>query len=392
MKIIKYYFQKIKNYYHLIEAIIANFLYGFPSKKIKVIGVTGTDGKTTTTHLIAHILKENKKKASFISTVYAMIGNKVYDTGLHVTTPSSFMVQKFLSQAFKNGDEYFVLETTSHALDQNRVWGINYEIGVLTNVTHEHLDYHLNYQDYLKTKIKLLKMSKKSIINIDDFSYQYIKNQKINNKITYKKLQIIEKNFSDLTLFNKYNYSAAFVVCKELGVLEKDIIKAMKTFKLPKGRLEIVYDNHFQVIIDFAHTPNAFLNLLSEIKKRLKNNGRLIHIFGSAGLRDQTKRPLMGQNSSLYSDFIIITEEDFRTEKFEDIAKQIASGIKKNKPYLIIKDRFEAIKKGILMAKKNDIVLITGKAHEKSLARGKKEYSWDEFKAVEKALKIKNEK
>ncbi len=391
MKIIKYYFQKIKNYYHLIEAIIANFLYGFPSKKIKVIGVTGTDGKTTTTQLIAHILKENKKKVSFISTVYAMIGDKVYDTGLHVTTPSSFMIQKFLSQAVKNQDEYFVLETTSHALDQNRVWGINYEIGIITNITHEHLDYHLNYQDYLKTKVKLLKMAKIRIVNKDDNSYPYIKNQISNIKNTYQKLNIVEK-IANLTEFNKYNYSAAYIVCKHLGLKDKDIITAMKTFSLPKGRLETVYENDFQVIIDFAHTPNAFLKLLSEIKKRLKNNGRLIHIFGSAGLRDQLKRPLMGQNSSLYSDFIIITEEDFRTEKFEDIAKQIASGIKKNKPYLIIKDRFEAIKKGILMAKKNDIVLITGKAHEKSLARGKKEYSWDEFKAVEKALKIKNEK
>lgn len=386
-------FQKLKNLYHLFQAILANLYYLFPSRKIKVIGITGTDGKTTTTHLIAHILKTSGKKVSFISSVYASIGGKEYDIGFHVTTPSSFMVQKFIRQSVKNNDEYFILETTSHALDQNRVWGIRYEIGVITNITHEHLDYHKSYEDYLKTKVKLLKMAKQAVVNKDDKSYQYIKNlsadrhgQKLNIKKTYQKLKILEK-IPNLTLFNQYNYSAAYTVCKILGLNDNEILKAMKSFKLPKGRLEVVYDKEFKVIIDFAHTPNAFQQLLPEVRKKyLKNNGRLIHIFGSAGLRDKTKRPLMGKVSSQFSDYIILTEEDYRTEKPEDICYQIALGIKKDKLFEIIISREEAINKGIKMARKGDVVLLTGKSHEKSLCRGKVEYPWSEHEFIDKAI------
>ncbi|MGB9883177.1 MAG: Mur ligase family protein [Microgenomates group bacterium] len=382
--------QKIKNIYHFLVAALANFYYGFPSKKIKVIGVTGTDGKTTTTNLIAHILKENGKKVSFISTVYAQVAGKVYDVGLHVTTPSSFMIQKFLHQAVTNGNEYFVLETTSHALDQNRVWGVSYQIGVITNITHEHLDYHKNYLNYLKTKEKLLWMAKKGVVNFKGKEFKYF-DKKLKNKLFdyYPKIKIIKKYFPNLEKFNQENYAAALTVCKLLGLSEFEIVSAMKSFQLPKGRLDVVYDKEFKVIIDFAHTPNAFAQLLPEIRKKyLKNNGRLIHVFGSAGLRDPFKRPKMGEISSRFSDYIILTEEDYRTEKLVDICNQIASGIKKT-AYKIIEKRDEAIKQAILMAKKDDVVVLTGKAHEKSLCRGKIEYPWDEHQAVERALEIK---
>ncbi len=381
----RFFIQRLKNLYHLFEAILANFFYRFPSKKIKIIGITGTDGKTTTTQLIAHILRGNRKKVSYISTINANITGKNYDTGFHITTPSSFVIQKFIKQAVDNQDEYFILETTSHGLDQNRVWGIRFEIGVLTNITHEHLDYHLNYLNYIKTKSKLLKMAKVAIVNKDDLSYQYIKNEKFKKKITYGKLKIINE-INGLTEFNKYNYSAAYVVCKQLGLADQQIIQAIKTFKLPKGRFEIVYDQDFKVIIDFAHTPNAFEKLLPEVKKLVKKNSRLIHIFGCAGLRDFTKREKMGRISSLYSDYIILTEEDYRTESLKEICNQIAQGIK-NCRYQIVDNRYEAIKKGIMMANKGDILLITGKGHERSLARGKKEYPWDEFRAVKKIIK-----
>src|SRR3989338_11000950 len=294
--------QKIKNIYHLFKAILANIWYGFPSRKLKVIGVTGTDGKTTTTHLIAHILKTAGKKVSIISTVYAKVGNQEYDTGLHTTTPDSFLIQKLLKKALDSRDEYFVLETTSHALDQNRVWGIKYEIGVITNITHEHLDYHRTYEEYVKAKLKLLLNSRVAVVNKDDESYKNIKYQISNIKNTYQKLKIIEK-IPNLTTFNQYNYSAAYTVCKQLGLSDEMILKAMKTFQLPKGRLDLVYDKDFKVIIDFAHTPNALLQLLPEIRKKyLKQSGRLIHIFGSAGLRDVTKRPLMGEASNKFSE------------------------------------------------------------------------------------------
>lgn len=382
--------QKIKNLYHLLQAVFANIYYRFPSKRVKVIGVTGTDGKTTTTHLIAHILKENGFKVSFISTIYAKIADKEYDIGFHVTTPSPFAIQKYLRKSVNNQDDFFVLETTSHALDQNRVWGIFYQIGVITNITHEHLDYHKTYQNYVKTKEKLILMSKIAVINKNDHSYQYLSLLSKNKAVNYlENLEIIKKNFH-LTSFNQKNYSSAYTVCKILGLSDKKIIQAMKSFQLPKGRLEVVYDKDFKVIIDFAHTPNAFQELLPEVRKKyLKNKGRLIHVFGSAGLRDKTKRPLMGKMADFYDDYIILTEEDYRTEDVKEICYQIASGIKKTS-YQIITDRLEAIKKAIRIAKKNDVVLLTGKSHEKSLCRGKIEYPWSEHQAVKKALKIIN--
>jgi UDP-N-acetylmuramoyl-L-alanyl-D-glutamate--2,6-diaminopimelate ligase len=147
--------QKIKNYYHLFQAVIANIVYGFPGRKAIVIGVTGTDGKTTTASLIYHILKSAGQKVSMITSVGAYIGNKVYDIGFHVTTPSPFGLQRYLKKAVDAGIKYIILETTSHALDQYRIWGIDYKIGVLTNITHEHLDYHKTYEDYARTKFKL---------------------------------------------------------------------------------------------------------------------------------------------------------------------------------------------------------------------------------------------
>ncbi|MEK7177741.1 MAG: Mur ligase family protein, partial [Patescibacteria group bacterium] len=287
----------------------------------------------------------------------------------HVTTPSPFALQKLLKQSADNHDEYFVLETTSHALDQNRVWGINYEIGVITNITHEHLDYHKTYEEYAKTKLKLLKIAKIGIKNTDQ-------------------IVSIVKQIPNLTKYNQCNYSTAHSVCKELGLSDEIILKALKTFELPKGRLDLVYDKDFKIIIDFAHTPNALLQLLPEIRKLyLKKGGRLIHVFGSAGLRDFTKRPLMGMESSKSADIIFITEEDYRTESLEKICQQIASGIK-NKNYQIVLNRQEAISQAIKSAKKDDVVVLTGKSHEKSLCRGKIEYPWDEYEAVEKALKL----
>ena len=383
------YIQKLKNLYHLFVAIVANLWYGFPSRRLKVIGVTGTDGKTTTTHLIYHILKTAGKKVSMVSSVYAIVGKKEYDIGFHITTPNPFALQKLLKQSIVNGDEYFILETTSHALDQFRVWGINYEVGVVTNITHEHLDYHQTFEDYVKTKAKLLLNSKMAVINESDKSYQFLKKLVQSSKCKVQsynsKLKVLNQ-LSNLTEFNRCNYAAASLVCRKLGINEEIILKAMKVFKLPKGRLEVVYDKEFKIIIDFAHTPNAFENVLKAIKENyLNNSGRLIHVFGAAGLRDQSKRPLMGQVSGKYADLIILTEEDYRTEDPEKICQQIAEGIK-DRQYLIIVDRQKAIGKAISLVKKNDIVILTGKSHEKSLCRGKTEYPWDEFEAAKTAI------
>lgn len=387
----------LKNIYHLFCALLANIIYRFPSRRLKVIGVTGTDGKTTTTHLIYHILKTAGKKVSMVSTVYAKIGDKEYDTGLHTTTPDSFLIQKLLRDSARYHDEYFVLETTSHALDQYRVWGVKYEIGVLTNVSHEHLDYHKSYENYVKTKAKLLLSSNIPIVNIDDRSFEII------NKILRsqeKKYYVYGFNHkSDFSFpylkkisgFNKYNYLAGYSVASIVNISDRTVEKAIASFKLPSGRLEIVYNKEFMVIIDFAHTPNAFAQLLPYIQKQyLKKAGRIIHVFGAAGKRDVSKRPLMGEKSSQFSDHIILTEEDHRSEDPQKIALEISAGIVDKNIYEIITDRKLAIEKAIIMAKKNDVVLLTGKSHEKSLCRGNKEYPWSEHEAVNQALLLKN--
>ena len=173
--------QRIKNIYHLFVAVFSNIFFGWPGGKLKIIGVTGTDGKTTTVHLIYHILKTNRLKVSMISSIGAVINGKEYDTGFHVTTPSSFTLMKFLKKAASFKSDYFVLEVTSHALDQNRVWGIPFEVGVITNITQEHLDYHKTYEEYLRTKLKLLFSSKTAVVNRDDKSYE-----KISKILTHK--------------------------------------------------------------------------------------------------------------------------------------------------------------------------------------------------------------
>lgn len=399
---IKKNLQPLINIYHLLRSFVFNAFYGFPARKLKVIGVTGTDGKTTTSHLIYHVLANTGRKVSMISTVYAKIAGQEFDTGFHVTTPDTLMVAKYLKMSVDSGDEYFVLETTSHRLDQNQLTGVNFKVGVITNVTHEHLDYHKTYKNYVLAKSKLLKKSEIKITNADDESYQYFKTNVGLKTYGFKNQSDYTFDFpEDVTGFNKYNYLAAFSVCCELGVSEKDFLKAVETFKLPKGRLETVHDGKFKVVIDFAHTPNAFLKLLPDLKNNyLKGGGRLIHVFGSAGLRDQTKRPLMGEASGQFSDKVIVTEEDYRTEDAMTICREIAKGLENKgfkqvnydqlhgteKTYSIILNREKAVRTAVRLAKPGDVVVVTGKAHEKSLCRGKTEYPYSEHEAVKKAL------
>lgn len=380
--------QRIKNIYHLFIAVSSNVIFGFPAKKLKVIGVTGTDGKTTTVYLIDHILETAGYKASMVSSIGARINRKEFDTGFHVTTPSSFSLQRFLKKAKKAGTEYFVLETTSHALDQNRVWGIPFKIGVVTNVTAEHLDYHKTYEDYLKTKKKLLKIAEIAVVNRDDSSFTYFSDLKKEKKTKWVEYGKLKKSVVASSLpgeFNRYNASAAIAVCKLLGVEESSINKALKSFELPLGRLDFVYSEDFKVMIDFAHTPNAFEKLLGFL--RPLTDGRIIHVFGSAGERDKIKRKTMGEISSNFSNIIILTSEDPRRENPEKIIEEIESGIKNPVTKLYkIPDRKKAIKKAMQIAKTGDLVLLTGKAHEKSMNMGHGEEAWDEYKEVQKNL------
>lgn len=390
--------QKIKNIYHLLIAVAANILFLFPSRGMKIIAVTGTDGKTTTVNLIYHILRTAGKKASMISSINAVIDGKIYDTGFHVTTPTSFALQKFLRKARKLKSEYFVLEVTSHAVDQNRIFGIPFEVGVLTNVTNEHLDYHKTYDNYLKTKASLLKKSKISIVNTDDISYTLlsdVKNKKLpENWITYGLSDASDYNPKTFDIknarlvgdFNKYNALAAVSCAKSLGVNNEAIKKALGSFHMPIGRVDYVYQKDFSIMIDFAHTPNAFKKILSTVKPITK--GRIIHVFGSAGERDILKRPFLGEISSKYSNILILTAEDPRSEDVNKIIAEIEIGIKREECEVIrIPDRKEAIEAAVQMAKKDDLVLITGKAQEGSMTTDQEELPWDEFAVVNEAIK-----
>lgn len=404
--------QTLKNLYHLLLAACASLFYRYPAKNLKVIGVTGTDGKTTTAHLIYHLLKSAGKKVFLISSVKAVISGKEYETGFHVTTPDPWEVQKYLRRAMDGGAEYVVLEVTSHALDQNRVVFCHFLVGVLTNITHEHLDYHRTWENYVAAKIKLFKMAKIAVINRDDASYQCIESLIQKDKVvTYgikKRADFTPQSFPFKTKllgeFNRYNALAAIACIKSLGVEEDLIRKALLSFAPPVGRLETVVEKPFRVMVDFAHTPNALEKALKTVRSLTK--GKIVVVFGCAGLRDFQKRPLMGEISTQYADISILTAEDPRTEDVNEIIEQISQGCLRGgakeitvnhfedlfpyrgKPYFFrIPDRQEAINFAIQkLAKRGDLVIICGKGHERSMCFGKKEFPWSDHEVVKKAF------
>lgn len=391
--------RKLKNLAHAVLSEIANIVYARPAKKLFTIGVTGTDGKTTTASLIFHILNEAGLHPAMITTVAAQIGDETYETGLHTTTPSAFTLQKYIKRAVAAHCDYLVLEVTSHALDQNRANGIHFGIGVLTNISHEHLDYHKTYESYVSVKSKLFLKSDIAVFNKDDKSYDQVLGKCRDCKIyTYSvkgpadfSLKSIKIPFPEQFEFNYDNFLAAVAVAKILGIEDEKIKLALTTFKFPAGRQEIAYDGEFKVVIDFAHTPNSFDKVLPALKK--STEGRLIHVFGSAGERDSSKRPLMGEIAANYDDVIVLTSEDSRSEKIEHINEQIKMGMKDFKGELLeIEDRQEAVSFAVRTATKGDTIVITGKGHEKSMNLGRGETPWSEREAVERALenRIKN--
>lgn len=386
--------QKIINLFkHLPLALLAVLYYRYPAKKLKVIGVTGTDGKTTTSTLIYEILKKAGLKTALISTVSAKIGSKELSTGFHVTSANPWELQRLLRLIADKGFKYVVLEVTSHGLDQYRLLESNFSIGVVTNITHEHLDYHKTWENYLKAKAKLFKMTQFSILNKDDKSFSQLEKAASEKIITYslEKGDITPKKFPFKTkLLGDYNLSnclAAIAVAKVLRVKDKIIRQAVFDFKGVVGRMdEIEMGQNFRVFVDFAHTPNALKNALKTLKA-LKPN-KLIAVFGCAGLRDKTKRPMMGRIACQLADKIVLTAEDPRTEDVNQIIEEISRGCKNKAKICKKPDRQGAIDFAITnLAKKGDIIGIFGKGHEQSMCFGVKEYSWSDHKAVKKALK-----
>ena len=396
--------QKIKNYaVHLPRAFLAALFYRFPAQKMTVIGVTGTDGKTTTVSLIYQILNQAGKKTAMISTVSAVIGKEEIDTGFHVTTPNPWKLQEIVRKMADSKIKYLVLEVTSHGLDQFRLWGIPFEIGVLTNVTREHLDYHKTYENYLATKAKLLCSAQVAILNKDDQSYNFFKlkiGDWFSKVITYgikSEADFTPKKFKFETrlpgVYNQYNCLAAIAAASQLKIPQKTIKAAVLSFEGVVGRMqEIKEGQDFQVFIDFAHTPNALEQVLGFLKSFKPANSRLIVVFGAAGLRDTQKRPLMGEIATKLADLAVLTAEDPRTEKVEEIINQISGGCQKaggkeNETFYRQTDRREAINFAIQkLARKGDLVVVCGKGHEKSMCFGQVESPWSDEKAVRTAL------
>lgn len=396
--------QKMKNYYHVLQALAANIKHGFPGKKLIVIGVTGTDGKTTTVNLIYHMLRTAGLPASMISTVGADIHGKLSPLAFHVTNPSAFPLQKFLGEATKdhngNRKNYLVLEVTSHGLDQKRIWGIPLEIGVVTNITHEHLDYHKTYNRYLRTKVKLLQMAKKIVVNKDDSSYEkilsYVPHKPVMTYGIKQSADITPETFpftcSLVGEFNRYNVLAAVSVAKLLGIEESLIRKAIETFVTPDGRMhKIKNEKGIEVYIDYAHTANGIAVALEAL--RLQAQKKLIVLIGAEGYRDVKKRSIMGELAAKFADYTIITAVDPRG-LISQINEQILEGAKKaggiiGKNVFVENDRQKAIVFAIqTLAKKGDIVALFGKGHETSMnIDGKHELPWSDFKAVDLVLR-----
>jgi len=379
--------------YHFLRAVAALILYRFPSRKLKVIGVTGTDGKTTTVTMIYKILKAAGKRVSMVSTVDAVIGSKKIRTGLHTTTPDPFLMQKLLRRMVDEGDEYAVLEVSSHGIDQFRVFGVNFLVGVLTNITREHLDYHGSFNSYLSTKALFLKSVKTAVLNKSDGSYKAVRKIVASgNKVVEYPISSLSENlkkgvekFSEP--YNRLNAQAAIMATRAVGIAETEIVKGLVSFRSVEGRMEeIKNERGIRIIVDFAHTPNALTSVLSALRKKAKK--RVICVFGCAGDRDREKRPVMGEIATRLADIAIFTAEDPRNESINDIINSMEKGALKGKKVYKIPERGEAIRFAINeVAKKGDFVVICGKGHERSMAYGKIEYPWSDAEAVKKALK-----
>ena len=364
--------------------------YNNPSKKFKLIGITGTKGKTTTTFMIKEILEKAGKKVGLIGTVATYInGKKLGDS--ERTTPESLELQKLFSKMVDEKVEYVVMEVSSQSLKLHRVDGCNFDLVAFTNLSEDHISEkeHPNMQDYFESKLKLFNMCKTGFVNIDDLHGNKIpqmfpenditgygidnygnflaKDITITNSYVDFKVKITDKNERvkvDIPgRFTVYNALCAICICKKLGIEAETIKTALEKIKVP-GRSEMVENKlEIPIMIDYAHSPESLENILRAVKSYTR--GRVISVFGCGGDRDTRKRPIMGEISGKIADYTIITSDNPRTEDPEKIVEQIEKGISKTKgKYESIVDRTKAIEKAIKMANKNDIIVLAGKGHE----------------------------
>lgn len=414
-------FPAIEPYGHLAEAVLFNTINGFPSRGLKVIGVTGTNGKTTTCFMIHRMLHEAGYKVGLMSTVAYGVGDDITPQMHHMTNVSVPEMMRRMKWMKAQGAEWLVLETTSHALAQHRVWGVPYSVAVMTNVSHEHLAYHRTFERYVAAKAKLFKLADRNrkglrtgIVNAEDSSADVF-TAAIRNSLTYgvKKGDIraadvvlkpdgisyradVEDRAYNIRCripgsFNVYNSLAAVGVGHVLGLSKKQIEQGIAALKGVEGRMTRVDEGQdFTLIVDYAHSPDSFEKLFKDIKPVVK--GRLIVLFGSLGGGDVGKRAIQGQLAGKYADRVVVTEEDDRQEDGTAIMEEIASGAEKaaktrGKDLFLVHDRTEAIGFAVKQAKKDDVVLLLGKGHEKTIEHADGEHPWDEIGTARKALK-----
>lgn len=391
---------QLKHPYHLVKTGLlkgwpAQRRYHHPERQLKVIMVTGTDGKTTTATLLHHILTQADIQTGLITTVSAKIGCLDIETGLHVTAPQPDQLYRLLRQMVDDGCTHVVLEMTSHGGYQARQWGITPQLGLITNITPEHLDYHITFDEYAQAKASLFKGCPKVVVSQEVAELDVIKRTLSKQQLLLApKVSTLSpeiKKAIRLRFPEKYNQSNA-ILCwtasRQLGIKSPQFTKAIACFEGVPGRMNLLkLPTKFSIIIDFAHTPAGVKAVLTALRQQIKSigkSGQLISVLGCAGLRDSRKRPIMGETASKLSDVTIFTAEDPRTEDIWSIIRQMKEQmIDRHDRVISIADRGEAIHFALTkIAKPNDIVVILGKGHEQSMCLGQTEHPWSDEEAV----------
>lgn len=421
--------QGVKNIlWHFPAAVFAAVYFGFPAyaplwrgrpaRKLKVIGITGTNGKTTTAQFVTKILQETGKKVAMASTInFVMDGREKVNTS-KFTTLSAWQLQKFLRDAARMGCEYAVIETSSHAIDQYRIFGIPYEIAVMTNVTREHLDYHHTMTEYRSAKRRLFERAKMAVVNLDmESPEEYLDAKQYEKKISYStndpqatllaeqlKLSLHGSEFfvdgTPFTLalpglFNVENALAAIGVGMLLNIDMQTMSVALAKVTIVPGRMESITNNRgITILIDYAVTPDSLEKLYRLVSQMKIEGGRIIALLGACGERDRGKRPMMGEIVSSFADTLILTNEDPYYEDSNQIIDDIEEGVVKTtgKEYLRIFDRREAIAKALSIASQNDIIVITGKGAEETMKIGSQVVPWNDARAVREELSGRDER
>jgi len=389
--------------------------FGCPAKDIKIIGVTGTNGKTSVAFMLKQILETAGKKVGLIGTINNIIGDQIISS--KNTTPDAYELNSMLSLMKESGCEYLVMEVSSHAIDQKRICGLEFEVAAFTNLTQDHLDYHGTMENYFLTKTKLFNMCKTAVVNYDD-SYsrrllEIIPCEKVTFSTKSEEATFTAKDIkyypdsikffmSGYNYVNKisvgtggkftiYNALCAASIAEKLGVTPEIISSALSEMHGVKGRAEVVPTNSdFTVVIDYAHTPDGLKNILNTFKDF--EACRLVVLFGCGGDRDKTKRPIMGEIAANLADFVIVTSDNPRSEEPMSIIDDILVGVTKKKtPYKVIENRIEAINYAVANAQKNDIIVLAGKGHETYQILKDKTIHLDEREVVFSALKLKKE-